>query len=75
MSGGDRFSHSSAPVRRIKAMQFGILDPDFIVSDGHPFPIFSRTASIFMMTRNAPEILFRMFDCLLPPLSPSDKKH
>jgi hypothetical protein len=27
----DRFSYSSAPVRRIKSIQFGILDPDFIV--------------------------------------------
>lgn len=31
MSGGDRFSFSSAPVRRVKSVQFGILDPDFIV--------------------------------------------
>eukprot|EP00890_Picochlorum_soloecismus_P003544 jgi/Picsp_1/4190/NSC_01699-R1_protein len=30
MSGGDRFSYSSAPVRRISSIQFGILDPDFI---------------------------------------------
>jgi hypothetical protein len=29
---GDRFSFSSAPVRKVKAVQFGILDPDFIVS-------------------------------------------
>jgi hypothetical protein len=28
---GDRFSYSSAPVRRISSIQFGILDPDFIV--------------------------------------------
>lgn len=28
---GDRFTHSNAPVRRIKAVQFGVLDPDFIV--------------------------------------------
>lgn len=31
MSAQDRFSYSSAPVRRIKGIQFGILDPDFIV--------------------------------------------
>jgi hypothetical protein len=29
---GDRFSFSTAPVRKVKAVQFGILDPDFIVS-------------------------------------------
>ena len=34
MSGGDRFSYSSAPVRRISSIQFGILDPDFIVRCG-----------------------------------------
>ena len=28
----DRFTHSSAPVKKVKAVQFGILDPDFIVS-------------------------------------------
>ena len=32
MSQGDRFTYSSAPVRKVKAVQFGILDPDFIVS-------------------------------------------
>jgi DNA-directed RNA polymerase II subunit RPB1 len=32
MSAGDKFSHSNAPVRRVKALQFGILDADFIVS-------------------------------------------
>ncbi|KAL0051000.1 hypothetical protein WJX82_000334 [Trebouxia sp. C0006] len=26
----DRFTHSSAPVKKVKAVQFGILDPDFI---------------------------------------------
>lgn len=28
----DRFTPSNAPVKRLKALQFGILDPDFIVS-------------------------------------------
>lgn len=28
----DRFTHSSAPVKKVQAVQFGILDPDFIVS-------------------------------------------
>ena len=28
----DRFPYSSAPVKRVKAIQFGILDPDFVVS-------------------------------------------
>jgi len=27
----DRFSYSSAPVKKIKGIQFGILDPDFLV--------------------------------------------
>ena len=27
----DRFSYSSAPLRRVKAVQFGIIDPDFLV--------------------------------------------
>ncbi len=27
----DRFSYSSAPIRRVKAIQFGVLDPDFLV--------------------------------------------
>ena len=30
----DRFPYSSAPVKRVKAIQFGILDPDFVVSKG-----------------------------------------
>jgi len=29
----DRFPYSSAPVRRVKAIHFGVLDPDFIVSE------------------------------------------
>lgn len=28
----DTFSYSSAPVRKVKTIQFGILDPDFVVS-------------------------------------------
>lgn len=28
----DRFTHSSAPVKKVQAVQFGILDPDFVVS-------------------------------------------
>ena len=28
----ERFTHSSAPVKKVQAVQFGILDPDFIVS-------------------------------------------
>lgn len=27
----DRYSYSSAPVRKVKSLQFGILDPDFVV--------------------------------------------
>lgn len=27
-------SHSTAPVRKVKRLQFGILDPDFIVRKG-----------------------------------------
>jgi hypothetical protein len=27
----DRFSYSPASVKKVKAMQFGILDPDFMV--------------------------------------------
>ena len=27
----DRFPYSSAPLRRVKAVQFGIIDPDFLV--------------------------------------------
>ena len=38
MSAGDKFSHSNAPVRRVKALQFGILDADFIVSARRPPP-------------------------------------
>ena len=30
----DRFTYSPAPARRVKALQFGILDPDYIVSLG-----------------------------------------
>ena len=30
----DRFPYSSAPVKRVKAIQFGILDPDFVVRKG-----------------------------------------
>lgn len=40
--GGDRFTYSSAPVRRVKAVQFGILDPDFIVSILTLYPPISR---------------------------------
>lgn len=28
----DRFAHSNAPVRKVKGLQFGILDPDYVVS-------------------------------------------
>ena len=28
----DRFPHSSAPLRKVKGIQFGIMDPDFLVS-------------------------------------------
>jgi hypothetical protein len=27
----DKFPYSSAPLRRVKAVQFGIIDPDFLV--------------------------------------------
>ena len=36
MEEGAKFSYSPAPVRRVKAMQFGVLDPDFIVSPRGP---------------------------------------
>ena len=29
----DRFPYSSAPVRKVKAIHFGIMDPDFRVSE------------------------------------------
>ena len=32
----DRYSYSSAPVRKVKTIQFGTLDPDFVVSPGRP---------------------------------------
>jgi hypothetical protein len=28
----DKFPYSSAPLRRVKGVQFGILDPEFLVS-------------------------------------------
>jgi hypothetical protein len=48
---GDRFSHSSAPVRRVKAIQFGILDPDFIVRcylPGRMLPLLVRALRVVM---------------------------
>ena len=27
----DRFTHSTAPIRKVKGLQFGILNPDFVV--------------------------------------------
>lgn len=32
----DRFTHSSAPQRKVKALQFGVLDADFLVSRRMP---------------------------------------
>ena len=39
----DRFPYSSAPVKRVKAIQFGILDPDF-VEQHWPSPLFFHAA-------------------------------
>lgn len=49
MSQGDRFTYSSAPVRGVKAMQFGILDPDFIVSMLN-FGLYRATLLIFQLS-------------------------
>lgn len=32
MNLSDKFAPSTAPVRKVKAVQFGIMDPDFLVS-------------------------------------------
>jgi hypothetical protein len=36
MSVLDRFPHSTAELRRVRAVQFGVLSPDEIVSYHHP---------------------------------------
>ena len=28
----EKFSHSTAPLRQVKGIQFGIMDPDYLVS-------------------------------------------
>jgi hypothetical protein len=43
MSVIDRFPHSTAELRRVKAVQFGVLSPDEIVR-ALPAPIFFRLA-------------------------------
>jgi hypothetical protein len=48
MSGGDRFSYSSAPVRRISSIQFGILDPDFIVRDKDIMYLYNTSTNAFV---------------------------
>lgn len=48
MSGGDRFSYSSAPVRRISSIQFGILDPDFIVRDKDIMYLYNTSTNAFL---------------------------
>lgn len=30
----DRFTFSTAPVKKVKAIQFGVFDPEFLVSFG-----------------------------------------
>ena len=32
----DRFTHSTAPIKRVRGLQFGILDPDFMASGPRP---------------------------------------
>ena len=32
----DRFTYSSAPQRKVKALQFGVLDAEFLVSERQP---------------------------------------
>ena len=69
MSAQDRFSYSSAPVRRIKGIQFGILDPDFIVRDRRRCE--ARNGIPFALVLPArPLLAFRSPVCVrLPPHS------
>ena len=42
----DRFTHSSAPVKKVQAVQFGVLDPDFIVSTAGDYVIQTTSVSL-----------------------------
>lgn len=44
----DRFTYSSAPQRKVKLLQFGVLDADFLVSSGSTFP---STIAVFKHAR------------------------
>jgi hypothetical protein len=45
MSVIDRFPHSTAELRRVKAVQFGVLSPDEIVRLAPPAPGAARVAA------------------------------
>jgi hypothetical protein len=44
----DRFTYSSAPQRKVKLLQFGVLDADFLVSSGSTF---RSTIAVFKRAR------------------------
>lgn len=46
----DRFTHSSAPVKKVQAVQFGILDPDFIVSGDVCFDLVEKATTVSLDT-------------------------
>jgi hypothetical protein len=57
MSGGYGFSHSSAPVKTVKEIQFGILSPEEIVRPASPslaflFPLPSFSLLLASRTRH-----------------------
>jgi len=45
---GDKYSYSSAPVRLVTGIQFGIMDPDFLVSPPSISTLLSNRISQFI---------------------------